>query len=168
MAMTVALFFAFHGRQQRSQNVTFDDSSSNSTGDSSIGSRDTVSTSDVSTTTSNIDPDNHEELGSTIEIKNPENPVTFELSDVNRHIFEPTRSNSMSLPVSSSPKFCKCVLNGGTQRSAGYQKKKDRKTFKLKNMLTYSNRKVTKQKDERGRFNFGIENHWLDMPYDFD
>lgn len=168
MAMTVALFFAFHGRQQRSQNVTFDDSSSNSTGDSSIGSRDTVSTSDVSTTTSNIDPDNHEELGSTIEIKNPENPVTFELSDVNRHIFEPTRSDSMSLPVSSSPKFCKCVLNGGTQRSAGYQKKKDRKTFKLKNMLTYSNRKVTKQKDERGRFNFGIENHWLDMPYDFD
>ena len=181
MGMTVALFFAFRDHKQCGQNVTFDDTSSNTTGSSSLGARDTVSTSDVSTTTDDPDIAKHEELGSTTKIGCYETPVTLEFADGNEHIFDQTGSNSISLPTSSSPKFSislpvsssspkfyKSVLNGDTKRCIGYQKKKDRKSSKMINILTYSNHKVAKQKEMPGRFNFGIENHWLDMPYDFD
>ncbi|XP_036368719.1 protocadherin 18-like [Octopus sinensis] len=203
VAMTAAFLVAYTARKpNRSANVSFDDCSSNSTSGTSLGSRDNISSSEVSSTRGSVNGDkiqigSREELDTTIDVEGF--GMGLSAADVSLGSLD---ACGLTATAAGNEAGCKveavepmfrlareqdyfssaCVLPGLTDLRADIgsfdnakkcskyiKKKKGKRSLRILDMFSSTSKKTsTLKKNNSRRFNFGIENNWLDLPYNFD
>ncbi|CAI9740385.1 cadherin-99C-like isoform X2 [Octopus vulgaris] len=202
VAMTAAFLVAYTARKpNRSANVSFDDCSSNSTSGTSLGSRDNISSSEVSSTRGSVNGDkidigSREELDTTIDVEGF--GMGLSAADVSLGSLD---ACGLTATAAGNEAGCKveavepmfrlareqdyfssaCVLPGLTDLRADtgsfdnakkcskyIKKKKGKRSLRILDMFSSTSKKTSTLKNNSRRFNFGIENNWLDLPYNFD